>query len=90
MKTSPGDGKVPPSNVEVFSERSARFCIGIPVLNEGQRVRNQLCAMRGMKFGADVIIADGGSTDGALNSEFLRAMGVRAVLIKRGTGGLST
>ena len=37
----------------------------------------------------DVIIADGGSTDGSLDEEYLRSMGVCALLTKKGPGKLS-
>lgn len=80
--------QVPASDVNVFAERSSRFCVGIPVLDEGERIRAQLRSMRDLALGADVVIADGGSTDGSLDHGFLREMGVRALLVKRGPGAL--
>lgn len=38
---------------------------------------------------ADVIVADGGSTDGSLDLDFLRETGVRTLLTKTGPGKLS-
>ena len=61
----------------------------IPVINEGERIRQQLRAIAGLKPSVDVVLADGGSTDGSLEPEFLRANGCRALLIKKGPGRLS-
>jgi len=59
------------------------------VLNEGERIRTQLREIRALGLAVDVVIADGGSTDAALDPEFLAQQGVRALLIKRGPGALS-
>jgi dolichol-phosphate mannosyltransferase len=45
--------------------------------------------MHGLELGADVVIADGGSTDGSVEEGFLGSTGVRALLTKRGPGRLS-
>jgi hypothetical protein len=45
--------------------------------------------MRPHAAGLDVLIADGGSTDGSLDEELLRAVDVRALLTKTGPGRLS-
>ena len=59
------------------------------VINEGDRVRRQLQAMQPLADRVDLIIADGGSTDGSLEPAFLASCGVRALLTKRGPGKLS-
>jgi len=59
------------------------------VLNEGQRFIRQLEAMQPLVPLADVLVLDGGSTDGAVNPEALRQCGVRALLVKTGSGRLS-
>ncbi len=78
--------QVPAAEVHELAPRASRYCILIPVLDEGERIRRQLVAMQHSGAGADVIITDGGSTDGSMNLEFLRQHGVRALLIKRGPG----
>lgn len=82
---------VPDFDVEVIHERRTRYAVVIPVMNEGDRIRSQLKRMQtlGLHHEADIIIADGGSTDGSTHLELLGSLGVRARLIKRGPGALS-
>src|SRR5258708_7737956 len=53
--------EVPSCDLKVLSERRTRYCIVIPAINEGARIRDQLARMHAaatMKL-ADVIVADG-------------------------------
>lgn len=61
----------------------------IPVLNEGERIRAQLARIHALAPPVDLIIADGGSTDGALEDGVLSETGVNALLVKEGPGRLS-
>lgn len=74
-----------------FAGKRSAICVCIPVINEGARIRALLERMNRIKImdAYDVVIADGGSTDGSLNEDFLRRMGVRALLTKIGPGKLS-
>ncbi len=79
--------EVPAFEVQTFDERPrTRFLIGIPVLNEGERIRAQLRQMEQLDFGCDYVIADGGSTDDGVDPDLLRETGVRALLTKTGPG----
>lgn len=80
---------VPEFSVLELASRRTRFCVCVPVINEGERIRAQLERMRPFVGELDVVIADGGSTDGALDERYLRAGGVRALLTKTGPGRLS-
>jgi len=80
---------VPHADVHVLTERASRYCVLIPVINEGERLLAQLRRLRDHDFGLDVVVADGGSTDGSNDPELLRELGVRALLVKRDTGKLS-
>ena len=80
---------VPQGDVHVLRDRGSRYCVLIPVINEGERILGQLARLRDHGFGLDVVIADGGSTDGSTDLERLRALGVRALLVKRDAGKLS-
>jgi dolichol-phosphate mannosyltransferase len=83
--------QVPTFAVQLTSERQSPWCVVIPVINEGARIRNLLerIAALGIPRTADVIIVDGGSTDGSLAPEFLKSKGVHTLLLKTGPGKLS-
>lgn len=67
------------------------WCVVVPVINEGERIKNLLSRMAGLEIDsvADVIIIDGGSTDGSLEPARLQQLGVRGLLVKTGAGKLS-
>ena len=77
--------QVPAHTIRELKARATRFCICIPVINEGERIRRQLAKMEALQLGADVVIADGGSSDGSLAGSL---PGVRTVLVKTGPGKL--
>jgi hypothetical protein len=83
------DWEVPAHQTALYTERRHRHALVIPVINEGQRIRGQLLRIQAAGLPVDVIIADGGSTDGSLNADFVASVGVRAVLTKTGPGKLS-
>lgn len=74
--------------VELFPKRT-EYCVCIPVINEGDRIKNQLSRMSKANFLADILVADGGSTDGSVDIDILKSLGVRSLLIKKGPGRLS-
>lgn len=71
--------------LELFARR-ARYCVIIPVLNEGARLRQQLDRMKPRAEQADIIIADGGSDDGSTQPDYLRAQSVRSLLVTKEQG----
>ncbi|MAM75985.1 glycosyltransferase family 2 protein [uncultured Tistrella sp.] len=81
--------QLPASTTAELSEKVHAHALVIPVINEGERIRNQLQRISDARLPVDVVIADGGSTDGSLAEDHLRATGVRAVLTKTGPGKLS-
>ncbi|WP_306250396.1 glycosyltransferase family 2 protein [Parvularcula sp. IMCC14364] len=82
---------VPAFSVNHLSTRRNKYSLVIPVINEGERIRNQLQATHdlGLSSKVDTIIADGGSTDGSLEPAFLESVNVRSVITKTGPGKLS-
>jgi dolichol-phosphate mannosyltransferase len=72
-----------------WGARRCPFALCVFVLNEGQRFRTQMERMQWLTSRIDVVIADGGSSDGAVAADFLASRGVRALLTKRGPGRLS-
>lgn len=71
-----------------LEKKRADYCVLIPVINEGERIRREL--ERGLRAGvadcADLVLCDGGSTDGSLEESFLRRVKVNTLLIKRDEG----
>lgn len=65
------------------------YCVCVFVINEGDRIQKQLKAMKLFSKKVDIIVADGGSTDGSLEEDFLKKQNVRALLTKKGKGKLS-
>jgi hypothetical protein len=83
------DWAVPAHEAAVYAERQHLYALVIPVINEGDRIRGQLLRIQAARLPVDVVIADGGSTDGSLDADFVAQAGVRAVLTKTGPGKLS-
>lgn len=81
--------EVPECEITMLREKQHNYAVVIPVINEGERIRRQLARISAVRPAADVVIADGGSTDGSLGDDVLRAFGCRALLVKRGPGRLS-
>lgn len=83
--------QVPAFDTLFWLQRQHRWCVVIPVINEGARIKSLLTRMATLKIAdlADIIIIDGGSTDGSLQPEALQNLGVRGLLLKTGAGKLS-
>jgi dolichol-phosphate mannosyltransferase len=86
---SPTEWQLPASEVAEFAPKRHRYALCLFVINEGERVQAQLRKMVPLTSGLDIIVADGGSTDGSLEASFLQSCGVRALLTKKGPGKLS-
>lgn len=84
--------QVPKNKIIEFFPKRTKYCVGIPVFNEGERIQLQLQEMKHFSKLADIIIFDGGSTDGATNPKFLKKIGVRSLLvnISNNLGGQAT
>lgn len=82
------DWELPAFEANVLGPKRHAHALVIPVLNEGYRIRGQVQRISNLAPRVDVVIADGGSADGALDPAFLATMGVRALLVKTGPGRL--
>ncbi|MFV3370556.1 glycosyltransferase family 2 protein [Pseudomonas sp. NY15435] len=89
--TSRSSWKVPSYDTPVWLGREHTSCVVIPVINEGGRISSLLERMSRLRVSsiADIIIVDGGSTDGSLGAEKLKRLGVRGLIVKTGPGKLS-
>ncbi|MHB1422410.1 MAG: glycosyltransferase family 2 protein [Gemmataceae bacterium] len=80
---------VPDFTFQEWDERRSAYALCVFVINEGERIRLQLERMKWLTSRIDIIVADGGSSDGSVAPDYLAGQGVRALLTKRGPGRLS-
>lgn len=74
---------------DILSKKNNKYCVFTFVINEGERIQKQLVKMSEFASDIDIIVADGGSTDGSLELDYLKSCNVRALLTKTGPGKLS-
>jgi len=89
METIVARPGVPAHERYMFGPKRSRYCVAVFAINEGERLRAQLRAMAALADQIDIVVADGGSTDGSLAPETLGEFRLRALLIKRDAGRLS-
>lgn len=77
---------VPRFSAEQYAVRQSKYCLLIPIINEGDRIISELERARsaGIDQKIDILICDGGSTDGC--TDHLASYGVNALLVKQDTG----
>lgn len=80
--------QVPEYEREEWRPRRARHALCVFVINENGRLHRQLEKMRAYAGDVDVVIADGGSSDGSTARALLEPLGVNSLLTKRGPGKL--
>jgi len=87
----PAHRQVPDYQIARFLPKTHQYCVVVPVINEGDRLGALLRRMDslGIADRADIVIADGGSTDGSTRAEALRSAHVSVLLTKTGPGRLS-
>ena len=78
--------EVPDYDIEIIKKKSTKYCLCIPIINEGERIVKEL--QRAQKANVqkytDIIICDGGSTDGSI--EKIKMLGISAILTKTSAG----
>ena len=81
--------EVPQYQEITLGPKRHRYALVIPVINEGERIKEQLKKIHQASLPVDIIIADGGSEDGSLNNKLLMETNVRTLLVLKGLGKLS-
>ena len=79
---------VPRFECTEYCEKTKDYVLLIPIINEGERIIRELerAAQNNVSDYADIVICDGGSTDGCTEETRLRQLGVNTLLVKRDTG----
>lgn len=87
MKCSHVQG-VPDFTITEYAKKRRDYCICIPIINEGKRILAQLSHAKKHHISdiADIIICDGGSTDGSIDDKNMINYDVNTLLIKKGFG----
>lgn len=79
---------VPDFECYEYEKKQRDYCLLIPIINEGDRIKKEL--ERSVRFNVsdlvDIIICDGDSSDGCTNEENLKTLKVNALLVKKGAG----
>ncbi len=79
---------VPDYTLQSFAPKAQKACLLIPIINEGRRIIAELTTAQkhGIDGLVDIILCDGGSTDGSMEPNRLTALGVGTLLTKTGAG----
>jgi len=73
-----------------FLPKKCEYCLCVPVINEGERFKKFIKKLTGYSGLVDILVLDGGSTDGSVNKVFLRNNNVSSLLIIKEEGRLSS
>ena len=79
---------VPNFECKEYENKKNEYCVCIPVINEGNRIKNELERANKANISkfADIIICDGDSEDNSLNDNLMNQLNVNTVLVKKDTG----
>lgn len=71
-----------------YAEKTKDYVVLIPIINEGNRIAKELTRAKEHHISdyVDIVICDGGSTDGCTDENSLRSLDVNTLLIKRDEG----
>ena len=79
---------VPKFTCDEYVEKKNKYCLCIPIINEGERIRKELEKAKQFEIDKkiDIVICDAGSTDGSADAELLKSLGVNTLLVKTDKG----
>lgn len=71
-----------------YAPKQSDYCVLIPIINEGERIKKELekAQKNGVDRLCDIIICDGGSSDGCTDEKLLTSLGVNTLLVKQDSG----
>lgn len=79
---------VPAFACSEFAPKTKDYVLLIPIINEGERILKELERAAAAYVGnwVDIVLCDGGSTDGSTQEERLQSLGVNTLLVKQDQG----
>lgn len=79
---------VPRFSCTEYAGKTKDYAVLIPIINEGDRIHNELRRARDHRVPscADIVICDGGSSDGSTEETVLRDLAVNTLLVKQDVG----
>ena len=79
---------VPKFKCDEYAPKNSNYCVLIPIINEGERIKKELLKAQENNIDklCDIIICDGGSKDGCTDEALLRSLGVNTLLTKQDIG----
>ena len=79
---------VPRFECTEYEDKSREYVVLIPIINEGERIIRELerAYRNHITDHADIVICDGGSTDGCTEEERLRRLKINTLLVKQDMG----
>ncbi|MBQ6976918.1 MAG: glycosyltransferase family 2 protein [Selenomonadaceae bacterium] len=88
MKNFEKQNGVPKFTADEFSVKTKNYVVLIPIINEGERIINELKRAQVAEISkhVDIVICDGGSTDGCTDEKVLRSLDVNTLLVKKDFG----
>ena len=71
-----------------YQDKKNKYCLCIPIINEGERIKKELkkAQKNDIDKKIDIVICDAGSTDGSTEEAVLRNFGVNTLLVKKDKG----
>ncbi len=83
---------VPRFACEEYAGKTKDYAVLIPIINEGDRIYKELYRAKKHQISkyADLIICDGGSTDGCTEEKKLKKLEVNTLLVKQDEGKQGT
>ncbi len=90
MKIDNKKWQIPKYQTLELRKKNTKYCVCIPVLNEGEKIKKELQRLLPFSKMVDIIIADWGSTDGSTDPKFLKKMNVRTLLTLKDKGRQGT
>ena len=92
IKSIPKDWEVNDYEITFSRPKKNKYCLVIPILNEGNRIYNLLCKLKANSFNnlLDIIVVDGGSEDGSIEKIDFKELKVNTLIVMKDFGRLGS